>query len=133
MDQGFATIVGRLSSAPKFFGEDNPDKQRALFSIAYNRRGGERRKANFIDCIAWGKRADIMREFGCGNGIMVTGDLEQDNYTNKDGVKVNRVQVNVSSITATKAIRNSNADAKKESAGEEVRVGGSDESEEIPF
>lgn len=103
MDQGSAVVVGRLSRDPQFFGEG--DKQRAVFSIAYNRGRGDNRKANFIDCIAWGKRADIMRDFSKGEGIFVTGDLEQDSYENKDGVRVNKVQVNVSSITATRSTR----------------------------
>ena len=72
MDMGTVVLVGRLTREPKFFGED--DKQRALFSIAFNRGRGDNRKANFIDCIAWGKRADIMRDYGQGDGIFVTGD-----------------------------------------------------------
>ncbi len=103
MDQGSAVLVGRLSRDPQFFGDG--DKQRAVFSIAYNRGREEKRKANFIDCIAWGKRADIMRDFSKGMGIFVTGDLEQDSYENKEGVRVSRVQVNVSSITATTSTR----------------------------
>ena len=104
MDMGRVTLVGRLTRDPKFFGEG--DKQRALFSIAFNRGTGDNRKANFIDCIAWGKRADIMRDYAQGTGIFVTGDLEQDNYerTDKDTGetrKVNRIQVNVNSITRT--------------------------------
>lgn len=108
MDQGTAILIGRLSRDPQFFGEG--DKQRALFSVAYNRGRGDNRKANFIDCIAWGKRADIMRDFGKGKGIVITGDIEQDSYTNKEGVKVNRVQVNVSSITATASTRRPESD-----------------------
>lgn len=103
MDQGSAVVVGRLSRDPQFFGDG--DKQRAVFSIAYNRGRGDNRKANFIDCIAWGKRADIMRDFSKGMGIFVTGDLEQDTYENKEGNRVSRVQVNVNSITATTSTR----------------------------
>lgn len=103
MDQGTVVLVGRLSNDPKFFGEG--DKQRALFTVAFNRGTGDRRKGNFIDCIAWGKRADIIRDFSKGMGIFVTGDLEQDNYENKEGQRVNRVQVNVTSITATTSTR----------------------------
>ena len=101
-------LIGRLSRDPKFFGDG--DKQRALFSVAYNRGRGDNRKANFIDCIAWGKRADIMRDFTKGKGICITGDIEQDSYENKEGVKVNRVQVNVSSITATASTRKPEGD-----------------------
>jgi single-strand DNA-binding protein len=102
MDQGLGFVVGRLTRDPKFFGEG--DKQRALFSVAYNRGRGDNRKANFIDCIAWGKRADIMRDFSQGMGIFVTGDLDQDSYE-KDGKRVNHFQLIVSSITATTSTR----------------------------
>jgi len=125
MDQGSVVLVGRLTQDPKFFGDG--DKQRALFTIAFNRGSKERRTANFIDCIAWGKRADIMRDFSQGNGIFVTGDLEQDKYENKEGQKVNRVQVNVSSITATTSRRRQN-----ESGDSEGSNVGSEEAP-IPF
>ncbi len=112
MDMGTAVLVGRLSRDPQFFGEG--DKQRAVFSIAFNRGRDDKRKANFIDCIAWGKRADIMRDFSKGKGIFITGDLEQDTYVNKDDVKVSRVQVNVSSITATTSTRRPDSESNGE-------------------
>jgi single-strand DNA-binding protein len=127
MDQGSAVVVGRLASDPKFFGEG--DKQRALFSIAFNRGTGDKRKSNFIDCIAWGKRADIMRDYSKGEGIFVTGDLEQDSYTNKDGKKINKIQISVTSITGTRSTRKQNAPS---GSTEEVTVG-ADNEEEIPF
>jgi len=131
MDQAKVVLVGRLSRDPEFFGEG--EKQRALFSIASNRGRGDNRKASFFDCIAWGKRADIMRDFSKGAGIFVTGDLEQDTYETKEGQKRNRVQVNVSSITATTSLRRSD-ESRVEGGGEGVRVGGgSSEEASIPF
>jgi single-strand DNA-binding protein len=136
MDQGTAVIVGRLPRDPQFFGEG--DKQRAVFSVAYNRGRADNRKANFIDCIAWGKRADIMRDFKKGTGIFITGDIEQDNYTNKEGVKVSRVQVNVGSITATANLRraeetSASIDGGGAGAGDVHTGGSTGESEGIPF
>jgi len=135
MDQGSAVVVGRLSRDPQFFGEG--DKQRAVFSIAYNRGRDEKRKANFIDAIAWGKRADIMRDFTKGMGIFVTGDLEQDSYENKDGVKVSRVQVNVNSITATTSTRRPDAEGANSggqaSGGNTGSRGNGSEEAPIPF
>ena len=132
MDQGSALVMGRLSRDPQFFGEG--DKQRAVFSVAYNRGTGDKRKANFIDAIAWGKRADIMRDFSQGMGIAITGDLEQDTFETKDGQKRSRVQINVNSITATTSTR------KPDGAGDGARGGNanagsnaSGESAQIPF
>jgi single-strand DNA-binding protein len=129
MDQGKVFVVGRLSRDPDFFGEG--EKQRAIFSIAYNRGTGEKRKSNFLDCIAWGKRADIMRDYTKGVGIFVTGDIEQDTYTTKDGDKRNRIQVNVSSITpVAKRERTEEFEGNNSS---EVRVGADEDSVDIPF
>lgn len=131
MDQGTVVLVGRLTRDPKFFGEG--DKKRALFSIAFNRGRDDKRKANFIDCIAWGKRADIMRDFSQSNGIFITGDLEQDTYMKKDepDVKVSRIQVNVSSITATTNLRRTDGDGATSQRSADVTVGA--DSADIPF
>lgn len=132
MDQGKAFVVGRLSRDPDFFGDG--DKQRAVFSIAFNRGTGEKRKSNFLDCIAWGKRADIMRDFSRGKGIFVTGDIEQDTYETKDGQKRSRVQINVSSITATANRRRDDSNGEGNGKPGEIRVGGaSEETADIPF
>ncbi len=130
MDQGKAFVVGRLSRDPEFQGDG--DKQRALFSIAYNRGVGEKRKSNFLDCIAWGKRADIMRDFKKGSGIFVTGDIEQDTYQTKEGHKRSRVQINVSSITATTSLRRAD-DENTTRSTDDVRVGSNDNSESAPI
>lgn len=127
MDQANVVLVGRLAGDPKFFGEG--DTQRALFSIATNRGRGDNRKASFLDCVAWGKRADIMRDFGKGDGIFVTGGLEQDTYEAKNGSgKRSRVQVNISSITATRSTRK--PDSVSAPTGGNA---GSDEEANIPF
>ena len=127
MDNAQVFVIGRLTSDPKTFGEG--DKQRAVFTIAVNRGKGDNRKTSFLDAIAWGRRADIMGDFRKGMGIAVTGDLEQDSYE-KDGNRVNRVQINVSSITATTSTRNVNGGGGGSAA--EVTVGG-EESADIPF
>jgi single-strand DNA-binding protein len=134
MDNGIAFITGRLSRDPQFFGEG--DKRRAVFAIAYNRGRGERRKSTFVDCIAWGRMADFMQSFNKGVGISVHGDLEMDTWE-KDGQKRSRLQLNISSITATTSFgdapdSNTN-DGASASSGTEVTIGGSDDSAEIPF
>lgn len=117
MDQANVWMIGRLVRDPQFFGEG--DKQRALFTVASNRGRGDNRKASFIDCIAWGKRADIMRDFAKGNGIAVVGELEQDSFE-KDGNRVNRVQVNVTSITPTKSFKRANNEGSSSNTEEET-------------
>ena len=131
MDQAKVVLVGRLSRDVEFKDEGS-DNQRALFSIASNRGRGDNRKVSFFDCIAWGKRADIMRDFSKGSGIFVTGDLEQDTYQSKEGQKRYRVQINVGSITATTSFRR-NDDTQTEGGGEVAVGGGQGETAAIPF
>lgn len=63
----------------------------ARFSIAVNRRfkrEGEP-EADFFNCVAFGKTGDFIEKyFTQGKQIAITGRVENDNYTNKDGQKV---------------------------------------------
>lgn len=135
MDNGLAIVTGRLSRDPQFFGEG--DKRRAVFTVAFNRGRGERRKSTFVDCIAWGKMAEFMQSFQKGAGISVQGELETDSWE-KDGQKRSRLQVNINSITATTTFGDvgggSNASEGGAASGDrEVTIGGSEDSAEIPF
>lgn len=63
----------------------------ARFTIAVDRRfkrEGEP-EADFFNCSAFGKTAEFIEKyFKQGNKILITGRVENDNYTNKDGQKV---------------------------------------------
>lgn len=138
MDRSGAWVVGRLANEPKFEGEENPEKQRVTFTVAWNRGFGDNRKSNFMDCIVWGKRANFMRDFEKGFGIHVVGDLEQDTYTTKDGNKRSRVQINVHNITATTSLRRKDENSDRpttvaSNSGEEVTIGGVEDGDGIPF
>lgn len=110
MDNGVAFVTGRLTRDPQFFGEG--EKRRVVFSVAFNRGKDERRKTTFIDCIAWGRRADILESFAKGSGVSLSGELETDSWEGKDGEKHSRIRLNVTTITATTSNRrNDNEDA----------------------
>jgi|SoiMethySBSTD1v2_1073268.scaffolds.fasta_scaffold71372_4 single stranded DNA-binding protein (ssb) len=119
MDNGVAFVTGRLTRDPQFFGEG--EKRRVVFSIAFNRGKEERRKTTFIDCIAWGRRADILESFKKGSGVSVSGDLETDSWEDKEGQKQSRLRLNINTITATTSNRR-----EVDGAGDNV------ESEETP-
>ncbi len=116
MDNGVAFVTGRLTRDPQFFGEG--EKRRVVFSIAFNRGKEERRKTTFIDCIAWGRRADILESFQKGSGVSVSGDLETDTWEDKEGNKQSRLRLNITTITATTSNRR-DADG----AGDESEAG----------
>lgn len=103
MDIANVTLCGRLVKDPIFFGEDT--KRRALFTVAVNRGSAERKKTTFIDCIAWGKRAEIIEGSSKGETVVILGQLEMDRYTkNVDGEEktFTKMQVNVDSLVAGK-------------------------------
>ena len=120
MDNGVAFVTGRLTRDPQFFGEG--EKKRVVFSIAFNRGKEERRKTTFIDCIAWGRRADILESFQKGSGVSVSGDLETDTWEDKEGNKQSRLRLNITTITATTSNRNRSEGG--EEGGEEGQPAG---------
>lgn len=141
MDNGVAFVTGRLTRDPQFFGEG--EKRRVVFSVAFNRGKEDRRKTTFIDCIAWGKRADILESFKKGSGVALSGELETDTWEDKEGKKNSRIRLNITTITATTSNRrNENAeDSSEEEAAEERQPatagrgkgGKTGESANIPF
>lgn len=137
MDRASAQMTGRLAGDPKFFGEG--DTRRAVFTVASNRGRGEKRKSNFIDCIAWGNMADLLQHFKKGMGIHIEGRLESDNFETKEGQKRTKVQINIDTLTATTSFgpdnRESGEASSSRNSGEEVTIGGSGdgESADIPF
>lgn len=60
------------------------------FTIAVDDMPDEQgnRRSNFIDCVAWGKRAEaIAKYFTKGSRIYVGGDLKTHTYTDKNNTK----------------------------------------------
>ncbi len=88
-------LVGRLSRDPEV--RYTPSGLAvARISVAVNRPPSKNAQENqptadFIDVTAFGKTAELIeRFFTKGKWIGVQGRIQNDNYTNKDGVKVYR-------------------------------------------
>lgn len=75
----------------------------ARFTLAINRSRTEAdgtRKADFHNCIAFGKTAEaIAKYFIKGSAIGVQGELQDDNYTGNDGTKHYNKQIVVDSFS----------------------------------
>lgn len=86
-------IDGRLTRDPDI--RQSGDTKIARYTLAVDRRRGQgEQKADFISCVAFGKSADFAEKyFKKGIKIGVQGRLSTGSYTNKDGVKVNTVDV----------------------------------------
>ena len=62
------------------------------FRIAVNRKGGK--EADFFNCTAFGKTAEnIAKYFHKGDRILISGRIQIDNYTNKEGKKTSTTQI----------------------------------------
>ncbi len=96
-------LVGRLSRDPEVRYTQS-QMAVARFSVAVDRPkrkddNGNQPTADFIDCVAFGKTAEVIeRFFNKGKPIGVQGRIQNNNYTNKDGVTVYTYQVTVDRI-----------------------------------
>lgn len=73
------------------------------FTIANNRgknkTTGQELPANYIDCVAFGKPAEIIAEvFKKGQKIHLTGSLVQNRWTDKDGHKQSNIKLHIYSF-----------------------------------
>ena len=71
------------------------------FSVAVNRRAakGQEKVADFINCRAWRERAELIaRYFHKGSSICVVGTLQQNNWTDQQGVKRTTYEVVVDEV-----------------------------------
>lgn len=69
------------------------------FSVADNHRNGEKEEPIFWRCAAYGKQAEFLAKYGMKGGrVNVIGEVQPNNYTNKDGQQVSAIQVRVTNI-----------------------------------
>ena len=90
-------LMGRLTRDPDMrVSQGDNSFSIASFSIAVDRRfqkNGEK-ETDFFNCTAFGKQADFVdRYLKQGTKILLTGRVENDNYTNKNGEKVYSVKI----------------------------------------
>ncbi|WP_064579418.1 single-stranded DNA-binding protein [Streptobacillus moniliformis] len=80
------SLIGRLTRDPEIQ-YTGTGKAYLRFSIAVQREE-DREKADFINCIAWEKRAEtIAQYFTKGSRIVIEGRIQTSSYETKDGEK----------------------------------------------
>ncbi len=81
-------LAGRLTKEPEVK-VTSTGIEYMQFNIAVNRaytKQGEERKADFIPCKAWQKKAAFISQyFKKGDGIVLSGRLESNKYVDNDG------------------------------------------------
>ena len=95
--------MGRLTRDPEVrYSQSDSNMAIARFSLAVDRRfkkQGDTVTADFFNCTAFGKQGEFVEKYlKQGTKIVVTGRIQNDNYTNKEGQKVYSVQIMVEEI-----------------------------------
>ena len=89
----------------------------ARMGIAINRRYKDQEQTDFFNLVAWDKTAEFCgKYFRKGSRVLVEGRLKSSSYENKDGVKVNTVDIWVDNIEF--------ADSKRQSGGDDENYSG---------
>lgn len=96
-------LMGRLTRNPEVrYAAGENSTTIARFSLAVNRKftkEGDQVKADFFNCTAFGKQGEFVEKYlQQGIKILVTGRIQNDNYTNREGQKVYSVQVLVEEV-----------------------------------
>ena len=112
----------------------------ARFSIAVDRRFKREGEpdADFFNCTAFGKTAEFVEKYlKQGTKIVLSGRVENDNYTNKDGQKVygTRILVEECEFAESKANSSTAEQKPQNTANNEVKEGFMEipADEELPF
>lgn len=95
-------LCGRLTKDPEVrYSQGATQTAVARVSLAVNRkwkREGEP-EADFFNCTAFGKQAEFIEKYlRKGSKVLVSGRVQNDNYTNKDGQKVYSVNIMIEEI-----------------------------------
>ena len=96
-------LMSRLTRDPEVrYSQGEKTTAIASFSVAVNRKYAKETdevKADFFNCTAFGKQAEFVEKYlKQGTKILLSGRLQNNNYTNKEGQKVYGVQVMVEEI-----------------------------------
>lgn len=89
-------LKGRLARDPELRYTTN-DTPVATFTLAVGRR--EKDKADFINCVAWGKTGEfVSKYFTKGQEMLAVGRIQIRDYDNQEGKKVYVTEVIVEEV-----------------------------------
>ena len=95
-------MMARLTKDPEVrYSSGEKSMAIARFTIAVNRsrKVEGQPEADFFNCTCFSKRAEFVEKYlHKGTKIVLEGELQNDNYTNKDGQKIYGMQIIVSAI-----------------------------------
>lgn len=90
-------LHGRLAKDPE--NRDIKNTNITAITVAVDRGYGENKTTDFIPATAFGKTAEFLRKyFSKGSEIILTGEVQQNNYEREDGTKVYGLKVVVREV-----------------------------------
>lgn len=94
-------LIGRLTRDPEY--KTINQSSVVNFSVANNRiyvtNGEKKEETNFFDCVAWGKLAEIFKQYTSkGKQIAIEGRLQQSTWDTPDGKKASKVRIVVDTM-----------------------------------
>ena len=112
-------LMGNLTRDPEIrYSQGENSLAIARFSIAVNRRFSRQgdTDTDFFNCTAFGRQAEFVEKyFHKGSRMLLSGRVQNDNYTNNNGEKVYSVQIIAEEVEF--AERKSAADANGNQGG----------------
>jgi|WetSurMetagenome_2_1015567.scaffolds.fasta_scaffold45095_3 single-strand DNA-binding protein len=97
------------------------------FTIANDTGYGDKKKANFIDCVAWRGTAELVcKWFSKGMQIIVEGSIQTRTYTDKDGNKRKAFEVAASNVHFAEPKRDGMAEIERNAQAAGVPVNNTD-------
>lgn len=124
-------LMGRLTRDPEIrYSQGENSMAVGRFSIAVDRKyqRDEDIKTDFFNCITFGKLAEFVEKYlKKGIKIVVTGRIQNNNYTNKNGEKVYSIQIIADEIEFAEskaASQRNNADNSQPSSALDVTTDG---------
>lgn len=124
-------LMGRLTREPDVQRKSTGDRDTTIarFAMAVDRRGGQE-KADFFNCVAFDKQAEFVEKYlKKGTKILITGRVQNDVYTNREGQKVYSVQIMVQELEFCESKKSAEATAGKNDDFMNVPEG----DDELPF
>lgn len=132
-------LLGRLCRDPEVrYSQGENSMAIARFTLAVNRRYKRENEpeADFFNCTAFGKQAEFVQNYlKQASKILVTGRVQNDNYTNKEGQKVYSVQIMAEELEFAESKGNSDAGTQQQATPAQTQNDGwgSIPEGELPF
>lgn len=123
------SLMGRLTRDAELRYASNTETAILRFNVAVDRRLSKEKRmeaennnqptADFINCIAFGKTAEIIGQyFGKGNKIAITGHIQTGSYE-KDGQRIYTTDVVVDSFDFVESNSSSNTNTNQENTAQD--------------